>query len=180
MKAMIRVPPPVGVVIVMTGCLLLFTGCATTSPGASFAVPLPAEKRLDSNDSVTVDVQSAESVAIIDQERQRLAQSIKMKVDQLKMANPGGRDARQYHVAVLLTRYDKGNAFARAMLAGLGQIHIDARVAVYAMPQKARVADFTVNKTFAWGGIYGASQSIDDVEQGFAEGVAEAVTKSDE
>lgn len=160
--------------------LLLLTGCATTSPGVKFAVPLPAEQRVDANDLVTVNVQPAQGVALIDQERQRLAQNIKMKIDQLKMENPSGQDARQYHLEILVTRYDKGNAFARAMLAGLGQIHIDARVTVYVMPQKARVADFTVNKTFAWGGIYGASQSIDDVEQGFAEGVAEAVTKSDE
>ncbi len=38
-------------------------------------------------------------------------------------------------VELLLTRYDKGNAFARAMLAGLGQIHIDGKVKLLEMPE---------------------------------------------
>jgi hypothetical protein len=33
-----------------------------------------------------------------------------------------------------------------------------------------------VTKTFAWGGIYGAAKDIEDVEEGFAEAVAQILT----
>lgn len=78
---------------------------------------------------------------------------------------------------VLMTRYDKGSALARAMLAGIGRIHVDAKVTVFALSQRQKIAEFDIDKMFAWGGIYGALTSVEDVEQGFAEGVAEAVTQ---
>jgi hypothetical protein len=64
------------------------------------------------------------------------------------------------------------------MMPGLGKIHIDTQVAVFELPTRKKVADFDVDKTFAWGGLYGGATSIGDVEKGFAEGVAEAVTKA--
>lgn len=63
------------------------------------------------------------------------------------------------------------------MLAGLGQIHIDSHVSVVALPERTKVGQFDINKTFAWGGIYGGKTSIAEVEEGFAEGVAAAVTE---
>ncbi|GAA0711082.1 hypothetical protein GCM10009105_12760 [Dokdonella soli] len=79
-----------------------------------------------------------------------------------------------------ITRYEKGNAFARAMLAGLGQIHIDGDVQVYAMPEHNRTMAFSVQKTFAWGGIYGGTTTIEDIEQSFAESIANALTAQGE
>ena len=66
------------------------------------------------------------------------------------------------------------------MLAGLGQIHIDGTVSVYQMPEHKLVGEFTLNKTFAWGGIYGAATSIEDIENTFADGVAANVTGQQE
>jgi hypothetical protein len=66
------------------------------------------------------------------------------------------------------------------MLAGLGQIHIDATVKVYAKANDQKIADFVVAKTFAWGGIYGASTSMEDIERTFADGVAAALTGQQE
>jgi len=79
-------------------------------------------------------------------------------------------------VDVTITRYEKGSAFARAMLAGLGQIHMDGNVTLYSMPAHTVVEDFSVQKTFAWGGIYGGTTTIEDIEQSFAEGIANALT----
>ncbi len=76
----------------------------------------------------------------------------------------------------MITRYDKGNAFARAMLAGLGQIHIDSTVTVSASGSGDTVSEFTVKKTFAWGGIYGGATRIEDVEPAFAESLAAGLT----
>ncbi len=72
------------------------------------------------------------------------------------------------------TRFDRGNAFARAMLAGLGQIHIDATVELVD-PSGKTVAQYDVSKDFSLGGVYGGSTTVEDVEDGFAKSVAEIV-----
>ncbi|MBO6635932.1 DUF4410 domain-containing protein [Parvibaculum sp.] len=75
---------------------------------------------------------------------------------------------------VVFTKYDRGSAFARAMLAGLGQIEIDADVFLIDVEGKT-LAQYEVSKDFAFGGIYGASTSIEDVEVGFIKSVIEIV-----
>lgn len=83
--------------------------------------------------------------------------------------NPDAATASK--MKIVLTKYDSGNAFARAMFAGLGQIEIEANV-VLLNSAGATVAEYKVSKDFAFGGIYGASTSIEDVEVGFAKSVA--------
>jgi hypothetical protein len=78
---------------------------------------------------------------------------------------------------VTIKTYDKGNAFARAMLAGLGQMmHIDADVVLKDPRSGATFGTYDVDKTFAWGGVYGASTRIEDIEDGFAQSVAAAIS----
>ena len=84
-------------------------------------------------------------------------------------------DPETLHVAIAFTRYDEGSAFARFMLAGLGQIHINAEVTLEDRALQAVIGKFDVTKTFAWGGIYGGATGIKDVEEGFAEAVARVV-----
>ena len=105
-----------------------------------------------------------------------LAEIIKQKVDQRKVANAREGDKRDYELHLLVTRFNKGNAFARAMLAGLGQIHLDGTVTLLQLPDRTEAGKFSLKKTFAWGGIYGASTSMEDIERTFADGVAAAVT----
>lgn len=159
---------------VMLG-LLLFTGCASTSPSATFLKELPYVQRVDANDTTTVHVAGSDDVILLEYDKRRLAQKIQCQIDALKAENVGVVDIREYELDVRVTRYDKGNAFARFMLAGLGQIHIDATISVLVLPSRDKVAEFKIDKTFAWGGLYGSATSIQDVEDGFAEGVAEAV-----
>jgi len=156
---------------------VLFGGCATTAPRATFTQALEKPHRIGVTDQLIVKVEASKDVSIEDHEKQRLAQRIKQKIDMKKMngAVPGGN--RDFEIEVLLTQYEKGNAFARFMLAGLGQIHIDSHVSVVALPERTKVGQFDINKTFAWGGIYGGKTSIAEVEEGFAEGVAAAVTE---
>lgn len=75
------------------------------------------------------------------------------------------------------TRYDSGNAFARFMLMGLGQIKIDADVIIMNSANNQVVGEYNVSKDFAFGGIYGGVTRIEDVEKGFAKSVAEIVAK---
>jgi hypothetical protein len=156
-------------------------GCASSVPKATFSHPIASNARVMSSDQTLVQVDAAADVKTLSSDTQRLAEKIKMKIDVRKATNTANAgEARNYEIDVHLTRYDKGNAFARAMLAGLGQIHIDGTVSVYRMPEHELVGEFVLAKTFAWGGIYGASTSMDDIENTFADGVAANVTGQQE
>lgn len=63
------------------------------------------------------------------------------------------------------------------MLAGLGQMHIDADVALIDPATDEQVAKYDVTKTFAWGGMYGGFTGIKDIEDGFAKAVASAIAE---
>lgn len=158
--------------------IVLTAGCASTVPKANFTHEIASNARVSSNDQAQVQVDAAETVKILPSERQRLSEKIQARVDSRKQANTSatGATTRTYEVDLHLTRYDKGNAFARAMLAGLGQIHIDGTITVYQMPEHTVIGEFQLQKTFAWGGIYGAATSMDDIENTFADAVAATVT----
>lgn len=164
--------------ILAAGMLALMglAGCASTVPTADFAHQIVAGARVSAPDTVKVNVDAADTVKILPIEKERIAEKVAMKIDARKTANAAAGAARVYEVDLRLTRYDKGNAFARAMLAGLGQIHIEGVVSVFEMPGHTPVGEFTLKKTFAWGGVYGAATSIEDIEDTFADGVAAAVT----
>lgn len=155
---------------------MALTGCASTLPTADFSHQIATGATVSAPDTVKVNVDAADNVQILPDVKERIAEKVAMKIDTRKAANAGAGAARVYEVNLRLTRYDKGNAFARAMLAGLGQIHIEGVVSVFQMPGHTAVGEFTLKKTFAWGGIYGAATSIEDIEDTFADGVAAAVT----
>jgi hypothetical protein len=73
---------------------------------------------------------------------------------------------------MVFTEFDKGNAFARLMLAGLGQIRIGANVLLIEPASNRTVSEFEVSKDFAFGGLYGGTTRIEDVEDGFVRSVA--------
>ncbi|HUK00207.1 MAG TPA: DUF4410 domain-containing protein [Stellaceae bacterium] len=81
-------------------------------------------------------------------------------------------------VKLVFTQYDKGSAFERFMLAGLGQIKIDADVIFLDANTGQQLGKYQVSKDFAFGGVYGGSTTIEDVEQGFAKSVAAIVKPS--
>ena len=80
-------------------------------------------------------------------------------------------------IDVLMTRYDEGSSFARFMLPGLGQIHIDADVTLRDQDSGEVLAIYEVTKTFAWGGLYGGSTEIGEVEVGFAKAVVSGMVE---
>ena len=157
--------------------VLMLTACASTAPKADFSHDLASHYRIKADDHPVVKVDAASGVEVMDLDKLRISQVIAAKLEARRMENPANNDPKDCLVQVTLTRYQRGNAFARAMLAGLGQIHIDAAVTVYSEPSNEKIADFVVAKTFAWGGIYGASTSMEDIERTFADGVATALTE---
>jgi hypothetical protein len=76
-------------------------------------------------------------------------------------------------IKLVITQYDEGSAFARLMLAGMGQIKLDADVLFVDAATGQVVARYQVSKQFAFGGIYGGTTRMQDVEEGFAKSVAE-------
>jgi hypothetical protein len=151
-------------------------GCASSMPKPEYSRPIVAEARISAPDLSQVTVNAAEGIKILPMEEERLTQKIKAKIDARKSANIRTGESNTYEVDLHLTRYEKGSAFARAMLVGLGQIHIEGKVSLYQMPARTLVGEFDLKKTFAWGGIYGAATSMDDIENTFSDGVAAAVT----
>jgi hypothetical protein len=123
-----------------------------------------------------VKVSSVAAAKMEEVDRTRLAQLITSRLEERRTKNAANNDAHEVTATVQITRFERGSAFARAMLAGLGQIHIDGTVTVTDSPGGNRIAEFAIAKTFAWGGIYGGSTRMEDIEPVFADGVAAALT----
>ena len=158
-------------------------GCAGTGASVRPAVPGAPKTDLGQYDRLALEVTKTAGATVSDADlerlRARIADTLRRKqADRFREIVPiasGEATRSTLAMTVQVTRYEKGSAFARAMLAGLGQIHIDARVVLKDAAKDAVLADYDVKKTFAWGGIYGATTRIEDVEVGFAEGVAALV-----
>lgn len=123
---------------------LVAGGCASSPPIAKFARSSDKVAVIHRADTASIAVDAASGVTMADFEKDRLGERIKMKLAEKQAFNATLPAPSQYQIDVTVTRYEKGSAFARAMLAGLGQIHIDGNVHVYAMPSHDRLEEFTV------------------------------------
>ena len=166
--------------IACVAAIILATGCATTVPKPEFTKQITIESQIAAKDEARVLVEVGAGVTMIESEKIRVAEKIKQKIDARKVTNSRDGSTRTYEINLVMTEYKKGNAFARAMLAGLGQIHIGGNVTAFEMPERTLVGSFSINKTFAWGGIYGGVTGMEDIETTFADGVAAALTGQNE
>ncbi len=151
-------------------------GCASSPPEPKFTHVMVVDSRIRAPDSAEVTITAADTIKILPNERQRVAEKIKAQIDVRKAKNSELGEPRAYLVVLNMTRYEKGNAFARAMLAGVGQIHLDGTISLFQMPEHSLVEEFDMQKTFAWGGIYGAATSMETIEDTFCDSVAATVT----
>lgn len=164
--------------LIFVSCLFaatLLAGCASTGGSVDTIKKLEVHDRVAGSDTVQVNVHPASGVVMQGLDVQRLSEIIKNKVDQKKVSNPSSVQPRNFDLDVTITRYEKGSAFARAMLAGLGQIHIEGRILLKDASTGTVCCEFLEDKTFAWGGLYGGTTRIEDVEEGFAEAIATQV-----
>ncbi|MEP2830610.1 DUF4410 domain-containing protein [Parvibaculum sp.] len=161
-------------VAMLIGVAAILAGCAD-----SVSKPVPVMALAPEQQSALriaeVKAEAAPGVDISQYDLDRIAQKLKSELE-LRAAEmmAGDEDLSSTTMKVVFTEYDAGNAFARAMLAGLGQIEIDADVFLIDKDGKT-VAQYEVSKDFAFGGIYGASTNIQDVEVGFIKSVVEIV-----
>lgn len=162
-------------------CAFILGGCASSTPAPKYQKALAKADYVGNGDSSKVKVTADTGIEILESEKTKIAERIENFIKQKQGVNGSHTPSRTYSVELNITRYERGNAFARAMLAGLGQIHIDGTIKVIVEETKEVVGEFYLKKTFAWGGIYGASTSMEDIERTFASAVAGAVTgKRDE
>ena len=157
--------------------MCIFYGCASSAAKVDYAEDVKPNIDITDNQSVDVNIDSTDKADLLSYEKERLHALIANKLQErgVKLFNTGDGDSEILKLIVKVTRHDKGNAFARAMLAGLGQIHIDGDVEVIDESTDTKLTSYSVKKTFAWGGIYGASTTIEDVEAGFAAGVVDGL-----
>ncbi|NJD06663.1 MAG: hypothetical protein FIA97_09215 [Methylococcaceae bacterium] len=160
------------------------TGCAGSAGSVTRLEPGSGRPDLSRYPNLAVEVSSsvpqagASDTARIRQHIVRVAENEHPGCFQNFTAAP---DAPQTVVAqVNLRRYEEGSAFARFMLAGLGQMHIDADLGLQDGSTAERIARYDITKTFAWGGIYGAVNDLRDIEEGFAKAVASALCERGE
>lgn len=136
--------------LLLAVCLAqLVSGCASSPGGINPVAPLKEGTNLTAFSNLSVEIEAGSGVTLAPTDKERISRLI---VDTIKKREP--------------------NRFARFMLAGLGQMHIDAHVVLQDQATQNTLGRYEVTKTFAWGGIYGAVTRIDDVEEGFANAVA--------
>jgi hypothetical protein len=166
------------VVFILITAGLLATGCASTQ--GTIKAMSPPNIGLASPNSYTglmITTTTKYGLAkLTDADRARIVAIVIEKVKEKAPARfaafnpPSGPDV--LHATIAFHAYDEGNAFARFMLAGLGQMHIAADVLLEDRTKAMQIGRYQVTKTFAWGGLYGGMTKLTDLEPGFAEAVA--------
>ena len=100
---------------------ICFAGCATSKGSVAAVAPLKADVSLTKYENLLLEVQNNDNVKITASDKERiLMQTIAaIKRDypaRFTGINQGGDSPSTLKAVVNITRYDKGNAFARSML----------------------------------------------------------------
>lgn len=149
---------------------LTLSSCATSTPNAVFVTPLTAV--ISQGDQVSTKVATSDS-RMSEEECQMLGNQITQTVQ--SMAQPPAGAPGSYELAVNITRYSRGNFFARTLMPGMGQIRLYGVVTVYRMPKRIPVGEFMINKSFFIGGLYGATVNMNTIASTYAQAVAKTV-----
>lgn len=159
---------------ILLGVGLLTVNCATGDAKLSWQ----QADAIDYDGAVSILVEKAGDVTIPEAEWQFMEADIKQKVSAVfKNTAP----KKGYTVKIQITQYTEGSAFARFMLAGLGQMHFKASVEVSQVkPGQVVVRKGTLEKDYSMGGIMGGSATMHEsinvkVGAAIAEAVATAI-----
>lgn len=155
-------------------------GCASTQGSYKALVAPAAKQQLAKYTNLKLEVDCRDDVSLSPTDKERIQRLIVTNLasecpGRFKAVNPETELPDTLNASVIIRKYDEGSAFARAMLAGLGKMHIDADVVLTDPATQEQVAKYDVTKTFAWGGLYGGFTGIKEIEDGFAKAVAAAI-----
>ena len=110
-----------------------------------------------------------------DFEKDYIKTNIKIKLAPLFKNDP---NSGVYDLNVTITRYDEGEAFARFVLIGLGQMYLDGDVVLSDSQLQVKVREGSFNKNYCVGGWIGASATMrDDMTSKVGTAIAEALKK---
>lgn len=160
----------------VTAMLGVLSGCAgSVAAPDEVTTALPAATKV-SLKLASISGEVAPGVVMTPDARDRLLQEVKAEITakhpNMWVADNAPAAPGTANLKIIFTQYDDGNAFARFMLAGLGQIHIDGTVIFTDAHTGQPIGNYRVSKDFSFGGIYGVATRIEDVEKGFARSVA--------
>jgi hypothetical protein len=152
-------------------------GATLTACAGSVSTPVPVQDMTSAQRASLhisdVSADAAQGIEMSDTDFEFICDKVKGYIQAQSPATmeapPAGASA--VTMKIHFTQFDRGNAFARAMLIGLGQIRIEATVDLVDASGKS-IAEYNVSKDFALGGMIGATTSVNDVEDGFAKSVA--------
>jgi hypothetical protein len=167
-------------VAVLIGFLAFAMGCAGAKGKITTTSQPIDQTSLLKYTSLSIEMNKQPDVPMTSSDFERLTtlvanQIIKSNPSRFRLINKEPGDDQILLAKLTFTRYDKGNAFARAMLIGLGQIHIDADLLFIDKATGKELESLKISKTFAMGGLYGATTDIHSVEDGFTASVAAAI-----
>lgn len=142
--------------------LALLAGCSSV-PLKRDEPAVAAEFRVDADDQVEVEVTAADGVAITGEERARCAATLAERLRRAAKGTVANGTANTWRFNVQVRRYDHGDAFKRSVRAGMGAMHIETLVTMFAA-DGSQVGEFAANRTYDWGGTLGGRATIDDLE----------------
>lgn len=151
----------------------LLAGCSHGDGTLRETLDPDADRQITQQDEVAVEIVALPGIDTGPIDLDRLARTIRGKIDQRKAAVPSPRTRRRFGLSITISRYDGGRA---AGAQNAGDTHIDgwrlltdpdivARLHRY----RDRVAD---RETFAWSQAYPSPTPIQAVEEDFATAVA--------
>jgi hypothetical protein len=160
--------------------VVLALGCASAGPRPTAIAPVPDGIDFSKYRSFDVVVESSNDLGLADPVLARIREKVILQVadDHPRRFVQSGPIAGEPYVRarVVITRHEPGSERMRFWLGPIdGRIHIDGDVFLYDGASTEWVGEFEVRKTFAWGGRYGSQTTIREVEEGFAESVANLI-----
>jgi hypothetical protein len=166
--------------LVALALVMLLAACAGSVAPPTVIQSLSPEQR-QSLRLTGVSADAGHGVVMTHEELDRITQLVTAEINAASpdmLLAPGAPPPQQAMLLkIVVTRYDEGNAFARFMLAGLGQIYLEGDVLLLDSETMQQIAAYKVGKDFSFGGLYGGSTTMHDVEKGFARSVADVVRR---
>jgi hypothetical protein len=150
----------------------IFAGCAATQP-VKWTTCAPMDLTKGGKVAVTAGCEMPPA------DMAYLQGDIQQKVREVLSGDPDLPDA--YKVEVTITKYDKGNAFARFMLIGLGQMYLYGTVEIQQGEPPVVIREGEFKKNYCVGGIMGGSATMQkDVLPKVGKAIADAIKKQQE
>ncbi len=145
----------------------VLTGCMATQP-VKWTKTAPMDMKKGGKVAVTASCEMPPSDLTF------LQTDLQQKVREVLSGNPDLPDA--YKIEVKITKYDKGNAFARFMLIGLGQMYLYGTVEVKQGEPPVVIREGDFQKNYCVGGIAGGMASMQkDVLPTVGKAIADAI-----